>query len=142
MSLPINIRELIHGKVVEWERLEFKKGWNPEEVPHTLCAFANDISNAIYHKGYSKESPIEIQVFTDKMTILSYPGPMPLVTNVDLQQRKVVARAYRNRRIGDFLKELELTEGKGTGFPIMIDAMKDNGNPHLNLPPMTGRCSL
>jgi ATP-dependent DNA helicase RecG len=87
------------------------------------------ISNAVYHKGYSEESPIEIQVFPDKMTILSYPGPMPPITNKDLQQRRVVARAYRNRRIGDFLKELELTEGKGTGFPIMIDAMKDNGNP-------------
>jgi len=23
----------------------------------------------------------------------------------------------------------EHTEGKGAGFPIMIDAMKDNGNP-------------
>ena len=28
MALPINISELIHGKVVEWERLEFKKGYN------------------------------------------------------------------------------------------------------------------
>ena len=45
MALPINIKELIHGKVVEWERLEFKKGRNPEEVLHTICAFANDINN-------------------------------------------------------------------------------------------------
>ena len=43
MSLPINITDLIHGKSIEWERLEFKKGWNPEEVAHTLCAFANDL---------------------------------------------------------------------------------------------------
>jgi len=28
MALPINIRKLVHGKVVEWERLEFKAGWN------------------------------------------------------------------------------------------------------------------
>src|SRR5438034_500467 len=45
MSLPINISELIHGKVVEWERLEFKTGWNPEEVLPTVCAFANDMNN-------------------------------------------------------------------------------------------------
>jgi predicted HTH transcriptional regulator len=30
---------------VEWERLEFKKGWNPEEVIRSMCAFANDLNN-------------------------------------------------------------------------------------------------
>jgi len=45
MALPININQLISGKTVEWDRLEFKRGWNPEEVIHTICAFANDINN-------------------------------------------------------------------------------------------------
>ena len=45
MALPVNIEKLISGKTVEWERLEFKKGWNPETVMHTMCAFANDIND-------------------------------------------------------------------------------------------------
>lgn len=45
MALPINIGELLKGNTVEWDRIEFKQGWNPEEVVHTLCAFANDINN-------------------------------------------------------------------------------------------------
>lgn len=45
MALPINIQDLLHGRVVETERLEFKEGWNPEAVLHTMCAFANDINN-------------------------------------------------------------------------------------------------
>ncbi|MDR2627971.1 MAG: putative DNA binding domain-containing protein, partial [Dysgonamonadaceae bacterium] len=45
MSLPVNIKDLIHGHSVEWERLEFKRGWNPEDVIHTMCAFANDLHN-------------------------------------------------------------------------------------------------
>ena len=45
MSLPININDLLQGKPVEWERLEFKAGWNPEDVLHTICAFANDLPN-------------------------------------------------------------------------------------------------
>src|SRR3972149_989132 len=45
MSLPLNINHLLRGKPVEWERLEFKEGWNPESVLHTMCAFANDINN-------------------------------------------------------------------------------------------------
>jgi hypothetical protein len=42
MKLPIPIGTLLHGKAVEWERLEFKAGWNPLDVLHTVCAFAND----------------------------------------------------------------------------------------------------
>ena len=45
MALPINIEELLKGKTVEWERLDFKRGWNPEDVIHSACAFANDIHN-------------------------------------------------------------------------------------------------
>lgn len=45
MALPVNIEKLIHGGTVEWERIEFKSGWNPEEIIHTMCAFANDLHN-------------------------------------------------------------------------------------------------
>jgi ATP-dependent DNA helicase RecG len=45
MKLPIPIASLLHGKAVEWERLEFKQGWNPLVILHTLCAFANDFHN-------------------------------------------------------------------------------------------------
>lgn len=92
-------------------------------------AIEEAISNAIYHKSYAEEKPVEIQVFPDKIEILSYPGTLPPVTNLNLQQRRVIARDYRNRRIGDFLKELKLTEGKATGFPLIKDEMSKNGNP-------------
>jgi ATP-dependent DNA helicase RecG len=45
MALPVNINDLVNSRTVEWERLEFKKGWNPEVVIHSMCAFANDINN-------------------------------------------------------------------------------------------------
>jgi len=45
MALPINIDNLLTGQIVEWERLEFKAGWNPEKILHTICAFSNDINN-------------------------------------------------------------------------------------------------
>jgi predicted HTH transcriptional regulator len=43
--LPINIDDILHGQTVGSERLEFKQGWNPEAVLHTMCAFANDFHN-------------------------------------------------------------------------------------------------
>jgi ATP-dependent DNA helicase RecG len=45
MALPINIHDLLHGHSVEWERLEFKRGWNPEEIIRSMGAFANDLHN-------------------------------------------------------------------------------------------------
>ena len=42
---PIPIHTLLDGKIVESERVEFKKGWNPLSTLHTLCAFANDFHN-------------------------------------------------------------------------------------------------
>src|SRR5689334_3972286 len=45
MALPINISDLISGLTVEWERIEFKEGWNPESIIHSIGAFANDINN-------------------------------------------------------------------------------------------------
>ena len=35
----------------------------------------------------------------------------------------------RNRRIGEFLKELKLTEGRSTGLPKIKRAMKNNNSP-------------
>ncbi len=44
--LPIDIDLLLNGSsAVEWERIEFKESWNPLDVIHTLCAFANDFNN-------------------------------------------------------------------------------------------------
>ena len=55
---------------------------------------------------------------------------MPPVDEKMLKTNRIVSfRNYRNRRIGDFLKGLELTEGRGTGFPIIYDAMERNGSP-------------
>ena len=45
MNLPINIEKLIKGEVVETERIKYKSGWNPKDVIHSMCAFANDINN-------------------------------------------------------------------------------------------------
>jgi ATP-dependent DNA helicase RecG len=87
------------------------------------------LSNAVYHKGYDLGKPIEVQIFPNMITVLSYPGPIPPVNAQIVHNQKIVARDYRNRRIGDFLKELDLTEGRGTGFPKMRREMVKNGSP-------------
>ena len=50
------------------------------------------------------------------------------IKDEDLRGGNFVARRYRNRRIGEFFKELDLTEGRCTGIPKMRRAMEDNGS--------------
>lgn len=88
------------------------------------------LSNAVYHKSYELGAPIEVQIWPDKIEILSFPGPVPPAdVQILNQQIRIVARDYRNRRIGDFLKEIHLTEGRGTGFPAIYKAMANNNSP-------------
>lgn len=87
------------------------------------------VINAYYHRSYEHGSSIEINIRPDKIEILSFPGPLPPLDNESFKRRIVVSRDYRNRRIGDFLKDLDLTEGRGTGIPKIYQAMEKNGSP-------------
>ena len=46
-----------------------------------------------------------------------------------LEEGKVRGRKYRNRRIGEFFKEIDLSEKKGTGIPKILRELKKNGSP-------------
>ena len=46
-----------------------------------------------------------------------------------LSRRPSRGRLYRNRRIGEFLKELDLAEGRATGIPKILKGMAANGSP-------------
>ena len=37
------------------------------------------------------------------------------------------SRRYRNRRLGDYLKELRVSEGRATGIPTIQDELRKNG---------------
>ena len=51
------------------------------------------------------------------------------IRDQDIHKLKFLARRYRNRRIGEFLKELDMTEGRGTGIPKMLKAIEQNQSP-------------
>ena len=92
------------------------------------AAVEESLSNAIYHKSYQIGEPITVTVTPDRMEITSLPGPDRTISNDDLMNRRLISRRYRNRRIGDFLKELKLVEGRNTGIPTILHAMEANGS--------------
>lgn len=92
-----------------------------EAVEESLC-------NAVYHKSYQIGEPVTVTVTPEKMEITSLPGPDRIITDEDIARCRLVSRRYRNRRIGDFLKELKLIEGRNTGIPTILRAMEKNGS--------------
>lgn len=91
-------------------------------------ALEEALGNAIYHRSYIEHEPVTLRVEADRLSITSCPGPDRSITDEDLAANRLVAQRYRNRRIGDFLKELHLIEGRNTGVPTMLRALSDNGS--------------
>ena len=98
--------------------------WN-----YPFLAIEEAVVNAVYHRSYEIREPIEVRITPTEIEILSYPGPDRSIKLADLQTGKAVSRRYRNRRLGEFLKDLELTEGRSTGIPKIIREMAKNGSP-------------
>jgi len=96
---------------------------------YPYAAIEEALVNAVYHRSYEIREPIEVRITSEWIRIVSHPGPDPSVTLDDIKRGQMVTRRYRNRRIGEFLKELDFTEGRGTGIPKMRRALKVNGSP-------------
>lgn len=117
--------DVIREKVVKHkDRAEATRIFN-----YPFPAIEEALVNAVYHRSYEQREPVEVRVNPDGIEILSYPGPDASIRTEALNGEKIVARRYRNRRIGEFLKELDLTEGRCTGIPTIRAAMAENGSP-------------
>lgn len=87
------------------------------------------IANAVYHRNYELREPIEVRILPGSIEIISFGGPDPSIRLSDFNRGVISARRYRNRRIGEFLKELRLTEGRATGIPTIKKVLANNGSP-------------
>lgn len=126
-----NVLSFIQTNVIKEKVIKISSRIEVDRVYNfPLAAIEEVVANAFYHRSYEEDNPIEINCFPDRIEVLSFPGPLPPVTRAILKKEKrIVARKYRNRRVGDFLKELRLTEGRATGFPTIYNSMLQNGSP-------------
>jgi ATP-dependent DNA helicase RecG len=103
------------------------RGWLSFPIP----ALREALVNAVYHRSYEESvEPTKIYLYPNRIEVISYPGP---VLGLELRhlERNVLPPPLpaRNRRIGEFLKELRLAESRGTGVPKIRRTMVDNGSP-------------
>ena len=97
---------------------------------YPFAALEEALANAVYHRSYELRNHIEVSVRPTKIEILSFPGALPPITAEQLRTANhIPVRDHRNRRVGEVLRKLRLTEGHGTGLPYIRNAMKQNGSP-------------
>ena len=104
------------------------RGW----VSYPQIALREALVNAVYHRGYDRNivEPTKVYLYPDRIEVISYPGPVSGIDEDHLAPGGSVPPVpARNRRIGEFLKELKLAEGRLTGLPQIYDAMEQNGSP-------------
>lgn len=92
-------------------------------------AIEETLVNAFYHRDYRQREPIEIRIYPNSIVFLNHGGPDRSIRLESFNSGQVRNRRYRNRRLGEFLKELELTEGRATGIPTILKTLKNNGSP-------------
>ncbi len=95
---------------------------------YPYAAIEEILANAVYHRSYQVNEPITVRITPEAIEITSFPGFDRSISDKSIEEYQIRARIYRNRRIGDFLKELKLIEGRNTGFPNAIKALKENGS--------------
>lgn len=104
------------------------RGW----VSYPQIAFREALVNAVYHRAYRQDTvePTKVFLHPDRVEVISYPGPVPGIEGHHLApDGHVPPIPARNRRIGEFLKELDLAEGRFTGLPQIYESMRQNGSP-------------
>ena len=92
-------------------------------------AIEEALANACQHKSYQIAEPVEIRIYLNRIMIINYPGPELWIDMDEFREGKAVPRRYRNRRIGEFFKEIDLAEKKSTGITKILRTLKINGSP-------------
>lgn len=106
-------------------RQEAERFWN-----YPFEAIEEAVVNSVYHRDFLQHEPIEITIEPSGISILNCPGPDRSISKEDIEKGDMLKnRRYRNRRLDDFLKELDLTEGRSTGVPTIQAKLAENGSP-------------
>lgn len=85
------------------------------------------------HKCVPRNSQINLsaQEFEpDCINIMNFPEIARSISEKTIAEgKRFVSRYYRNRRLGEFLKELDLSEGHSSGIPTIQEELEKNGSP-------------
>lgn len=103
-------------------------------VSYPIQALQEALVNSVFHRSYCPETlePTKVCIYSDRIEIISYPGPVPgveeehLIPNAAISSNSAPAR---NPRVGELLTQFRLARGIRTGLPRIYKSMAENGSP-------------
>ena len=107
--IPLKIETLLAGRIVEQNRVEYKEGWNPNDIIRTVCAFANDYHNM--NGGY-----IVIGVKAkDGIPVLPVEGLR--LAELDSIQQEIFQ--YCNQIVPRYIPKIEVVDYQNSGVHLL-----------------------
>src|SRR3546814_20365598 len=108
--------------------------WNYPEA-----AFEEAVANSLYHREYQTREPDEVRIYTDSLVIINYGGPDRSLKMESFKKGIIRTRRYSNRRLGEFVKEIDLNVGKVTGIAPIRTAIQKHGLSNTKMETATQR---
>ena len=107
----VNVREIIDGA--------YRK--TIEEIP--LVAYREAVANAILHRDYSRNSDVRVEIFSDRIELLS-PGGLPIgISEDEYYDGRILIP--RNRILADIFFRLKIIEKLATGIRRIKEYYKE-----------------
>jgi ATP-dependent DNA helicase RecG len=121
----------LHSRTAEHVRKLPDRAESETWQSYPFAALDEAVVNAVYHRGYEESrEPTKVYVYGDRVEVTSYPGPVPGLEPAHFEAgRQTPQVPARNRRIGEFFKEVRLTELRSSGIFKIRNAMATNGSP-------------
>ncbi|MBQ6697347.1 MAG: AAA family ATPase [Lachnospiraceae bacterium] len=133
-SVPMMIKrtmEKIQDMVIE-EKVT-KVNYQMEAIrrfSYPYQAIEEAVVNAFYHRDYLSCQSVIIEIEPECIRIMNFPGIDRSIPQKAIEEgERFCSRYYRNKRLGEFLKELDLSEGRSTGIPTIQEELRNNGSP-------------
>ncbi|KRK79002.1 ATP-binding protein [Companilactobacillus nodensis] len=95
------------------------KPMRDEKRSYPSVAIRESVINAIVHRSYFSKSPIQIEIFDDRLTIMS-PGPLP--GGMKLKTVLAGRTLPRNPQVIKVLNKLKYIEDYGTGIRRILNS--------------------
>ena len=93
-------------------------------------AIEQAVVNVFYHRDYMSCQPVTIEIDPNCINIMNFYGIDRSISEKTIaKEKRFVSRYYQNRRLGEFLKELERSEGHSSGIPTIQEELERNGSP-------------
>lgn len=107
--------------------ISYRGAQRVERYPVPAEALREALHNAVVHKDYSSGAPVQIRVYTDKITIWN-PGGLPVDWSIDQLLEKHASHPF-NPDIANVFFRAGMIEAWGRGIEMIMDSCQAAGLP-------------